>query len=160
MSERVVIGIDTGGDHMAISPVSSVSLRLGIDPQSSEGFARAITALAERLEQVALLDALPDGFAEAIEAFVNLGGEALFEFGKGGLYSRRDRAACGAGHAFIGFDPSDRFREFVAAVASQLDAEIIDVHGWPVLALVGENSNVTGAGGGGESVTPSQGGDA
>lgn len=149
--QPVVIGMDLGGEDMTgvalvARGAAPVVLTIGLDDRSTAGFTQAVAMLAEGLRQLALSDALGDGVADAAQAFVHLGAEGFFEIGKRGRAGGCESVAARTGHATISFDPSERFRELVAAVAAKLNVEIIDVHGWPVLSLVSRTSNVAEAG--------------
>lgn len=83
----------------------------------------------------------------------------LFQRDSGGVFDLADDfsavlfghgicgAAAGAGHGLLSMQPSELFGEFMAALALQGDFELIDVHGWPVLSLVGGSANLAEAGG-------------
>lgn len=95
----------------------------------------------------ALGDCLADQFADILDLRRAAGGE-IGEEVLGKVFSGRlEMAAIGALDATLFFDPCDRFRELVAAIASEADGQIVDVHGWPVLLVGGEIPTLAEAGG-------------
>lgn len=61
-------------------------------------------------------------------------------------------AADGAGDNRIVLQPSDRYRELMAFIASELCLETVDIHGWPILSSVGATAEDAEAGR--ESILP------
>lgn len=105
-------------------------------------FGSMAEAFAVSAQLEALLDRFPGLFQRDLTGAFSLGeqfGDAIFA-------SRRCGATIGAGHGLLALQPSELFREFMAAVAREINVEIVEVHGWPVLSLESRPSNVTEAG--------------
>ena len=52
-------------------------------------------------------------------------------------------AALGAGRATFSLEPTERYRELVSTIAGYVEVDIVDVHGWPMLSLVGDTASMT-----------------
>lgn len=146
-------------------PARGKSLLRGLKMRADKrGLSESIAALGLALETRGvsfhfLADAFPD-------AFDQIGGDH-FEMSSAGfnilVAYMVDLTAGGAGEAVVVFKPTQRYRDLMAAAATRLEFDIVDVHGWPVLSVGSGTSTVSEAAGesipgGGAAKSPDAGG--
>lgn len=144
-----------GASASALGASGRLLLSLGVDPDSVASAARSIDALVAAFRS---LDGAANVFADLAPELFDVDAEsgAYLSFGDGdGLFALRfSVAALRASNLTIRFDPSQRYLELVAAVAKQLDRNVVTVHGWPILSVDGGHSTVGEAAG--ESISGSR----
>jgi hypothetical protein len=116
--------------------VSSVSLDGALaSARSVFDVLAATSGLAERI--------IPD-FPDFISG-VTGSGCADLRFEAGNLFGRETVDMTALGACEVIFHPSDRYVEFVSAIAGDRDVSCnLDVHGWPILSSVSGSTTIAG----------------
>lgn len=121
------------------------ALTMSVCGACMQSMRRSVESLATALEQSTRLEALAESFPQLL--CKTLGGrfDVLPSFGEALVGGSHLKIAGGASQAVLGFECTQLLRELMAALASEFDVAIVDVHGWPVLSFVCGNANVTDA---------------
>lgn len=123
----------------------AAEVKLVVSRDSLVGIEQCLRSLQQAIDlglETSVLEGFPQLLDRALDGSINLvSGFADALLGRANLYVAR-----GAVGAVLGFQPSELFREFVAAIARDVNVEVIEVHGWPVLSFVSRIPNVTDAG--------------
>ncbi len=126
--------------------MAKLSIAVSVDQAGAAAATEAFAALTRALVGRDLLEA----FADRPDGIIERDPDHPGKFRPGCIDSffapRCVPAAGGASGMVLLFEPAERFRELVAAVAREGDFEIIDIHGWPVLSLVSDCASMAGGG--------------
>lgn len=103
--------------------------------ESQAGFAASIRSIEEQVGKLRF----PEGIAERFPQLFLSGADGGLDLrpSAGDLLVGYDQvsAAAGTGDLTFTLEPTELFRELVAALAGDIEAEVIEVHGWPVLSV-------------------------
>lgn len=112
--------------------------------ESQAGFAASIHSIDEQVGKLAF----PESIAERFPQLFLRGADGSLDLrpSAGDLLVGYDQvpAAAGTGDLTFTLEPTELFRELMAALASDLKAVIVELHGWPVLS-VGARLETAGA---------------
>jgi hypothetical protein len=103
--------------------------------EAEVGFAASIRSIEEQFSKLAF----PESLAERFPQLFLCGADGSLDLlpGGGDLLVGYDQlpAAAGTGDLVFTLEPTELFRELMVALACDLKAVIVEVHGWPVLTV-------------------------
>lgn len=111
------------------------------------GFIESLGSVERGLAELTAPERILERFPQLFDPCLDGAGYTILEAGKFFQIRGHFGAASGAGKLALSAEPSECFREFVAAIARDGEWQVFEVHGWPVLSLVGRNASVAEAGG-------------
>lgn len=125
--------------------MAAVDVKLAVSGECLVGIQQCLDSLQHAISlglETSILEGFPELIDRSVDGSINLAtGFADALLGRANLH-----VAGGAVGAVLGFQPSELFREFVSAIARDVNVEVVEVHGWPVLSFVSRIPNVTEAG--------------
>ena len=121
---------------------------MGVDDAATAAGGQSVSAAFAAIDgSLAILGRLADRFPALLHRSAGEGVELAADFVDLVTGKEPHLATVGAGKFVARVEPSELYREFVAAIADERNVEIADSHGWPILSVGGDTPTVAGTGG-------------
>ena len=125
--------------------MATIDLTLSVCRECRQAMRCCFSAMTEMFAVSAELEAVLDRFPGLFQRDASGGFDVVRDFFDAFISGCGCGAKVRAGHGLLALQPSELFREFMTALAREINVEIVEVHGWPVLSLELRPSNVTEA---------------